>query len=459
MRTQTDVLGEWSRGAEHDPPGVRIVETPGQGAVDVRVPVDAPLLLGRDPGPKGVALLDPRVSSAHLTIYPGDGGELHFRDMNSKNGTFLNGHRVAAGVLSDGDCLRLGSTLLVVTRRGPAVDVEDPARDLVGQSPAFRETCARAGAGARAGQTLLLLGETGTGKEGLARYAHAQSGRSGPFIAVNCAALGGEMATATLFGHERGAFTGATASRRGLFREAEGGTLFLDEIGDLPLDVQPRLLRALEQLEVTPVGAARPTKVDVRVVAATNADLSEAVAAGTFRADLLARLSAWPVELAPLRERREDILRLARHFAGRKPADVPFGDPMFDADAAEVLLLFEWPFNIRELRQTVTWMMAHGRPPYSIARVPQRVVDGAVRRPPSPTDGVPGTQTAPLKVALPRRRRVRPSRNELLAALSEHDFNISAVARAFERDRKQIYRWVTHYGIPISDAGDDDDDD
>jgi len=458
MRTQTDVSGEWSRPDDEDPRGVRIVETPAQGAIDVRIPVDRPTLLGRDPGPKGLSLADPRVSSVHLTLYPGDEGEILFRDMGSKNGTFHNGRRALGGRLEEGDVLRLGSTLLVATRRGPAVDCELPERGFVGQAPRFREACARASEAARTRASVLLLGETGSGKEGMARFVHAQSGRSGPFIAVNCATLHDHMATAALFGHERGAFTGATVGRRGHFKEAEGGTLFLDEIGDMPLDIQPRLLRALEQREITPVGASRPTRVDVRVVAATNADLFARAAEGRFRDDLLARLNACPVELAPLRERKEDILRLARHFCGRDPERVPFGDSMFEADLAEVLLLYAWPFNARELRQVVEWLHLDGALPLPFDRLPRRIVDAAV--PPPPPGGNPeelerATRTAPLKVAEARRRRVRPSREELHHALEAHGYNISAVARAFDRDRKQIYRWVDHYDLTLPGTDED----
>ncbi|PKN58600.1 MAG: Fis family transcriptional regulator [Deltaproteobacteria bacterium HGW-Deltaproteobacteria-14] len=456
MRTQTDVTGEWSRPVGKDPRSVRIVDTPAQGAVDVRIPVDAPILLGRDPGPKGLALMDPRVSSVHLTLYPGDAGDVLFRDMGSKNGTFHNGRRALGGRLDEGDVLRLGSTLLVMTRRGPGVDCEAPERGFVGQSPRFREACARASEAARTPAPVLLLGESGSGKEGMARFVHDQSGRRGPFIAVNCATLHDHMATAALFGHERGAFTGATVSRRGHFREAEGGTLFLDEIGDLPLDIQPRLLRALER-EITPVGAARPLTVDVRVVAATNADLSARVVERRFRGDLFARLNGCPIELAPLRARKEDILRLARHFCGHQPARVPFGDPVFEADLAEVLLLYRWPFNARELRQVVEWLHLDGHLPLPFDRLPRRIIDAAV--PPAPPGGAPeelehATRTAPLRVAEAHRRRVRPSKEELEQALESHGYNISAVARAFDRDRKQIYRWVELYDIPLPGAPD-----
>lgn len=193
----------------------------------------------------------------------------------------------------------------------------------------------------------------------------------------------------------------------------------------------------------------------VRIVAATHADLLSRVKAGRFRGDLFARLNGCPIELAPLRERKEDILRLARHFCGRQPAQVPFADPMFpmfEADLAEVLLLYSWPFNARELRQVVEWLHLDRALPLPFDRLPRRIIDAAV--PPPPPGGAPeelehATCTAPLRVAEAHRRRVRPSKTELEQALESHGYNISAVARAFDRDRKQIYRWVELYEIPL----------
>ncbi len=452
MRTQTDVSGEWSHEHQQEPRGLRLVETPGQGAVDLRIPAEDPVLLGRAPGPRGIAVQDPRISSVHLTVYPGDDGALWFRDMGSKNGTFLNGQRGLSGPLAEGDVLRIGSTLLVVTRRGPADDDESPDHQLVGQSPSFREMCARARTAAKSDGAVLLLGETGTGKEGLAGLVHRASARRGPLITVNCAVLTTAMAGAALFGHERGAFTGADAARKGFFREARGGTLFLDEIGDLPLDVQAQLLRALEQHEITPVGASRPLKVDARVVAATNVDLAAAVAQGTFRADLFARLSGWVVRLPPLRERREDILRLARFFVGLTPARVPYTGPLFEPALAELLLLYDWQFNVRELRQTIERLSLQAAPPYAADRLPKRFADVAlgVSRATERPRTAAATRTAPLTPdTRSTRRRQRPAREALIAALEAHGYNIAAVARAFDRDRKQVYRWIAHYGIDI----------
>ncbi|MFT7578802.1 MAG: DNA-binding NtrC family response regulator [Myxococcota bacterium] len=451
MRTVTDVSGEWTRDDDRDPRGLRVVDTPMQGAVDIRVPVERPVLLGREPGPKGLAILDPRMSSSHVSIYPEPSGDLLFRDMGSKNGTFVNGQRAVGGRLTEGDVLRMGSTLLVVSRRGPDFAYESAKAGLIGDAPPFREALERARSAASRDMPVLIQGETGSGKEGIARYIHTESGRRGAFIAVNCAALNESMADAALFGHERGAFTGATQSRKGFFGEAAGGTLFLDEIGDLPQTIQPRLLRALEQREITPVGAARPARVDVRVVAATHVDLRRAVNRETFRNDLYARLAGWPVELPALRDRREDILRLARFFLGRAPSQVPYGEPLFDADLGEAMLLSSWPFNVRELRQVAEAIAIEGTVPYGYDDLPRQLSrERSTVEQPSPFRHPLAGHVSSATTPKPR-RRVRPSRTELALVLSEEGFNVSAVARRYDRDRKQIYRWLTHYDIPLED--------
>jgi two-component system response regulator FlrC len=201
--------------------------------------------------------------------------------------------------------------------------------------------------------TVLLLGETGTGKEGMARYIHAASARAAkPFVAVNCAALPETMLEAMLFGHQKGAFTGASGSGEGLFRSAEGGTLLLDEIAELPLALQAKLLRALQEREVLPVGATRPVQVDVRIIAAANRDLAAEVAAGRFRADLYWRLNVMPIAMKPLHQRRQDIRAitaalLLRHMA----ADEAFAWPT--ANALDRLMAHSWPGNVRELENVL----------------------------------------------------------------------------------------------------------
>jgi len=201
--------------------------------------------------------------------------------------------------------------------------------------------------------SVLVLGESGTGKEVVARYIHAQSGRKGPFVAVNCGALSATLAEAELFGHEAGAYTGANSARAGWFEAAEGGTLFLDEIADLSLGLQVKILRVLQEREVVRIGSRKATSVDVRLIAASNVDLGEAVAAGRFRLDLFYRLNVAALALAPLRERRGDILPLTEHFLRAYSERLRVALPRLHPDTKRALLAHNWPGNIRELENVV----------------------------------------------------------------------------------------------------------
>jgi sigma-54-specific transcriptional regulator len=206
---------------------------------------------------------------------------------------------------------------------------------------------------ARSEATVLVMGETGTGKELIARHIHAISGRKGPFIAVNCGAFSESLIDAELFGHEAGAFTGASQARAGWFEAANGGTLFLDEIGDLPMALQVKLLRVLQERQVVRLGSRRGIELDVRLVAATNIDLARAVEAQHFRADLYYRLSVASVRLPPLRERPADILPLARHFVNVYRARLGLGEVTLTDEAQQALLDYTWPGNIRELENVI----------------------------------------------------------------------------------------------------------
>lgn len=223
--------------------------------------------------------------------------------------------------------------------------------ELVSGSAAMREVFKRIGMAARGDATVLILGETGTGKELVARALHRSSARAArPFVAVNCAAIPDELMESELFGHLKGAFTGAISDRAGRFREAEGGTLFLDEIGDMPLATQAKILRVLQEREITPIGGARVVPVNVRIVAATHRDLPAAVAAGRFREDLWYRLQVVPIALPPLRERLGDVVLLAEHFLRRIGAGSP---KRLSSAAAQRLLAHAWPGNVRELRNAM----------------------------------------------------------------------------------------------------------
>jgi len=228
------------------------------------------------------------------------------------------------------------------------------SRGIVVADPATKRCFELAERVARTDVSVLISGESGTGKEVVARYLHDVSARaSGPFIAINCAAIPGEMLEAILFGHERGAFTGAHQSRAGKFEQASGGTLLLDEISEMQLSLQAKLLRVLQEREVERVGGRELIPVDVRVVATTNRDLREAIASARFREDLFYRLSVFPLHLEPLRKRREDILPLAEHFLAKHAARMPRACVVLGADARARLVAHAWPGNVRELENTV----------------------------------------------------------------------------------------------------------
>ncbi len=226
--------------------------------------------------------------------------------------------------------------------------------DLVqGTSKAFRRALDQIDMVAPRNTTVLLLGETGSGKEVAAREVHRASGRPGPMVSVNCAGVPAQLLEAEFFGHERGAFTDAGQARPGLFERASGGTLFLDEIGEMPLALQPKLLRALQDGEITRLGGSAPRRVDVRVIAATNRDLWEQVQAREFREDLYYRINVFPIRLPALRERPEDIAALLRHFVAHFCERDGLRAKVIDEDALSALRMRPWPGNVRELRNAV----------------------------------------------------------------------------------------------------------
>lgn len=241
-----------------------------------------------------------------------------------------------------------------------SLDINDPsisairARAFVFSDPRSRALIPLIERAAPSDATVLIVGETGTGKELVARYVHGLSQRARkPFVAVNCGAFSETMIEAELFGHEKGAFTGATESRPGWFEAANGGTLFLDEVGDLPMALQVKLLRVLQEREVVRVGSRKPVSLDVRLIAATNIDLGKAVRAGRFREDLFYRLQVVPISILPLRERRADILPLARHFLEIYGERLAVSRLDFTPGAEETLFAYSWPGNIRELENAI----------------------------------------------------------------------------------------------------------
>ncbi len=301
------------------------------------------LLIGRDDD-CAIRLSGNDVSRRHATLRrTGDGSSLSVQDLGSRNGTRVNGKAVHSAALRPNDVLRVGGcVLLLVTSQAAFTDI---APGLAGGGTLQRALAPLMRA-ARSDLPIVLEGETGTGKELVASAVHLWSARSGPLVAVNCAALPEGLAEAELFGYRRGAFTGADRASEGLFRSANGGTLLLDEVTDLPLVVQAKLLRALEQKEVLPLGETRPVSIDVRLIVAGQLPLLEAVQRQQFRGDLLARLSGFAVRLPALRERREDVLPLLLRFLGKLNQALT---PRIEPDFCERLTLHDWPFNVREL--------------------------------------------------------------------------------------------------------------
>ena len=275
----------------------------------------------------------------------------------------------------------------------PPPEAVSPA--LVGVSPAMVEISKQVGRAAATDLTVLVVGESGTGKELVARAIHEHSARAAqPFVTVNTAAIPRELLESELYGHEKGAFTGAEARRKGKFEQADKGTLFLDEIGEMPVELQAKLLRAIQERSVDRVGAERPVPVDVRLVAATNADLGRMVADGRFRGDLFYRLSVLVIRLPALRERPEDLLPLARHFVARHAGALAGAEVQIEDAAAEALRAHRWPGNVRELENVVQRALLAARGGTITAADVRRAIGAAGEIPVVPAGGPETLETA-----------------------------------------------------------------
>ena len=303
-----------------------------------------------------LVLQDKAVSGTHFEIAVRDDG-YRLRDLNSRNGTYVGDLQIREVYLRPGVTFRAGQTPIQFQPTQDIVEIELSKKDrfdrVVGASAGMREIFASLEKVSPSELTVLITGETGTGKELIARGIHnASPRRNRPFVVLDCGSIPRDLIESTLFGHEKGSFTGAVGQHRGCFEQAQGGTIFLDEIGELDIGLQPKLLRVLEQREIKRVGGDKTIKVDVRVLAATNRDLRAVVTAGHFRADLYFRLSVVHVELPPLREGRDDVPSLVQHFlrevASRRGVSLSFGQ-----DAMSALVSHSWPGNVRELRNVV----------------------------------------------------------------------------------------------------------
>ncbi|MBL8610578.1 MAG: sigma 54-interacting transcriptional regulator [Myxococcales bacterium] len=384
------------------------------------------VVVGRDEG-AAVTLDDPSVSRAHAAFVRTKHG-LWIEDTGSHNGTWVHGRRLHAGERAPvvaGAVIQIGACALTARPRGES---HAPELAVVAEDPRTIQVLDLVARAAPSALPVLLLGETGTGKEVLARAVHELSPRaSRELVAVNCAAIPDTMVEAELFGYERGAFTGASAAKPGLFERADGGTLFLDEIGELPLPAQAKLLRALETGEVQRLGALKPTKVDVRVVTATHRDLAAWARDGRFRSDLLFRLNGVSVSIPALRDRRADVLPLARHFLALAAARQGAAAPSLDASAEERLLVHPFPGNVRELKMAMERAIA-------LARSPDVLTGGDLL----------------LDEAEPR-PRAEPTGNAehdaLLDALARAHGNQTEAAKILGVSRRTVVNRIEKYGV------------
>jgi two-component system nitrogen regulation response regulator NtrX len=323
--------------------------------------------------------------------------------------------------------------------------------EIVGQSPSLRKVLESVRRAAPTNATVLLLGESGVGKELVARTIHRNSSRAGQkFIQVNCAAIPEELIESELFGHEKGSFTGATEKQIGKFEQADRGTIFLDEIGDMSPKTQAKVLRVLQEQEVERIGSARTTKVDVRVIAATNKDLEEAIRRGDFREDLYFRLNVIPIVVPPLRERREDIPLLVQHFARRMGDEHNLKPKRFEPAAMDALQRYRWRGNIRELRNAIERLMI--MTPTDTVRVedlPREIGSGDAAPRPTTVDeeAAAAVSGAERTAGTLREFKDATERAYLVQKLRETNWNISKTAEIIDTPRSNLYKKLEQYGI------------
>jgi transcriptional regulator with PAS, ATPase and Fis domain len=388
-----------------------------------------------------VVLTDPHVSRFHVEIQTG-GGRAILRDLGSRNGTAIDGVAVIEAELRDGQTIAIGESKLrfdLGTQRAK-IALSPNARFgvLVGESAIMRTAFAMLERAAAADATVLLEGETGTGKEAAAESIHrASPRRDGPLVVVDCSAIPANLLESELFGHERGAYTGAVGSREGAFELAAGGTIFLDEIGELPVELQPKLLGALERREVKRVGGTRPVALDARVVAATNRNLRREVNHKRFRSDLYYRLAVIEIRLPPLRERLEDLPAVTEALleqlgASARPEAAALRSEAFLAELAG----HRWSGNVRELRNYLERCLALGRQPLE----PDESVPG---------DGEGSPLVDPKQPIQVNRERWTGAleRAYVDAVLRMHGGNVTAAAKAAGLGRVQFYRLLWRHGL------------
>ena len=427
------------------PPGVQlVVDEPLAPPRLVFLAVGQRLSVGREPG-LDVVLADTNVSRRHAVL-AFDGVAATLEDLGSRNRSYVDERRVeGTAAVRTGDVIRVGGTRISVVRITAAADDSAPSAEAASlglhESVVARDTASVAVFRllqrlARSRLPVLLQGETGSGKDVAARELHRQSPRAAaPFIALNCATVAESLAESELFGHEKGAFTGATSRRIGAFEAADGGTVFLDEVGELSETNQARLLRALQDRCITRVGSTTPVPVDVRVVSATNRDLLDDIRAGRFREDLYFRLNGATVEIPPLRARPHDVLPLAERVLAEH------GGAGFGPGADEALRRYAWPGNVRELRHAIELALAMGD------GVTVRLEDlpAAVRATARPVAKEPGAALRGTVDAAERR--------VIVTALDHHGWNQTHAARALGITRRALIYRMERLGLKARPSG------
>jgi DNA-binding NtrC family response regulator len=398
------------------------------------------LTIGTAPG-NHLLLTDPKVSRYHVELTP-MGAQIRVADKGSTNGTRVGPavfHGAAVSVPA-GTRIELGDTELRLEDAGVIVlELRDTAAGMVGRSPAMRQLMASVQRLATSDAAVLVLGESGTGKELVARALHDLGPRAqAPFVTVDCASLSPTLVASELFGHERGAFTGADRTHVGAFERADGGTLFLDELGELPEPLQAALLGALERRRFRRVGGSREIDVNVRVVSATNSDLRSRVNAGNFRLDLFYRIAVVLLEIPPLRERSVDVRPLVEHFLAQAGRAMP-AEALFEAVDLRALEQYAWPGNVRELRNAVLRALATGEAPQPDPL--RRAVAAGVG--PDPVDAL---------VELPYREARRSLLDHfelryLQALLARSGNNVRAAARGARMDRTYLTELLRRHGL------------
>jgi transcriptional regulator with PAS, ATPase and Fis domain len=383
-----------------------------------------------------IGLPDRWMSNAHARLWR-EGEAWLAEDSGSTNGTLVNGVPILEREIVDGDAVEMGHTHLLFRATAPEASAAPPHPALATWCAGLAAELANLPAISRSQLPVVIGGETGTGKEVLARAIHELSGRRGAFLAVNCAAIAPALLESELFGHRKGAFSGAVESRPGLVRAADGGTLLLDEVAELSPAAQAALLRVLQEGEVLAVGSTEPAQVQVRVLAATHVDLEEAVEVQRFRADLYARIAGFTLRLPPLRRRREDIGLLVAALLKKHRGE----GATFAPEAGRALVGHRWPLNIRELEQCLaSALVLAGTGCIELAHLPE-----GIRAPVARAPAIPGLR--PRKLSPEDLRH----RDQLTALLREHDGNVAAVARVLGKARMQVHRWVKRFDLSLAD--------